>query len=82
MSAKPQEPISGRGYKLRKVAGGHPLSDPYAENVSVGVVDCARVKDVLGVSVRPRSQGRGYRLTVLYEIFLYVIFLLIESFIS
>jgi hypothetical protein len=29
------------------------------ENVSVGVVDSARVKGVLGVSVRPRSQGRG-----------------------
>ena len=29
------------------------------ENVSVGVVDGARVKGVLGVSVRPRSQGRG-----------------------
>ena len=29
------------------------------ENVSVGVVDCARVEDVLGVSVRPRSHGRG-----------------------
>jgi hypothetical protein len=29
------------------------------ENVSVGVVDGARVKGVLGVSVRPRQQGRG-----------------------
>ena len=29
------------------------------ENVSVDVVDGARVKGVLGVSVRPRSQGRG-----------------------
>ena len=29
------------------------------ENVSVGVVDGARVKGVLGVSVRPRWQGRG-----------------------
>ena len=33
------------------------------ENVSVDVVDCARLKDVLGVrlgvSVRPRWQGRG-----------------------
>ena len=29
------------------------------ENLSVGVVDSARVKGVLGVSVRPRSQGRG-----------------------
>ena len=28
------------------------------ENVSVGVVDCARVKDVLGVSVRPREGAR------------------------
>jgi hypothetical protein len=27
--------------------------------VSVGVVDGARVKGVLGVSVRPRQQGRG-----------------------
>ena len=30
------------------------------ENVSVDVVDGARVKGVLGVSVRPRSQGRGF----------------------
>ena len=30
------------------------------ENVSVGVVDGARVKCVLGVSVRPRRQGRGF----------------------
>jgi hypothetical protein len=29
------------------------------ENVSVDVVDGARVKGVLGVSVRPRWQGRG-----------------------
>ena len=29
------------------------------ENVSVGVVEGARVKGVLGVSVRPREQGRG-----------------------
>jgi hypothetical protein len=29
------------------------------ENVSVDVVDGARVKRVLGVSVRPRRQGRG-----------------------
>ena len=29
------------------------------ENVSVGVVDGARVKGVLGVSVRFRRQGRG-----------------------
>ena len=28
-------------------------------NVSVDVVDCTRVKDVLEVSVRPREQGRG-----------------------
>ena len=34
------------------------------ENVSVDVVDCARVKDVLGVSVRPRSQGRGFNKVV------------------
>ena len=32
---------------------------PMLENVSVDVVDCTRVKDVLEVSVRPRSQGRG-----------------------
>ena len=31
------------------------------ENVSVDVVDGARVKGVLGVSVRPRSQGRGFK---------------------
>ena len=29
------------------------------ENVSVDVVEGARVKGVLGVSVRPRRQGRG-----------------------
>ena len=59
MSAKPQEPISGRGYKLRKVAEGHRYRTHMLENVSVDVVDCARVKDVLGVSVRPRWHGRG-----------------------
>ena len=31
------------------------------ENVSVGVVEGARVKGVLGVSVRPREQGRGFK---------------------
>ena len=31
------------------------------ENVSVDVVDGARVKGVLGVSVRPREQGRGFK---------------------
>ena len=36
------------------------------ENVSVGVVDCARVKDVLGVSIRPRWQGRGFN-TYIYS---------------
>ena len=30
------------------------------ENVPVGVVDGARVKGVLGVSVRPRWHGRGF----------------------
>ena len=29
------------------------------ENVPVDMVDCARVKDVLEVSVRSRWQGRG-----------------------
>ena len=32
------------------------------ENVSVDVVDGARVKGVLGVSVRPRWQGKGLRI--------------------
>ena len=59
MSAKPQEPISGRGYKLRKVTKVTLYRAHMLENVSVGVVDCARVEDVLGVSVRPRSHGRG-----------------------
>ena len=58
MSAKPQEPISGRGYKLRKVARGHLLSGHMLKNVSVGVVDCARV---LGVSVRPREHAEGVK---------------------
>jgi hypothetical protein len=34
------------------------------ENVSVGVVDGARVKGVLGVSVRPRQQGKGVKRAV------------------
>ena len=59
MSAKPQEPISGRGYKLRKVDQGTRYRTHMLENVSVGVVDCARVKAVLGVSIRPREHGRG-----------------------
>ena len=44
-----------------KLALGPLYRIPMLENVSVDVVDCARVKDVLGVSVRPRSQGRGQR---------------------
>ena len=47
------------GYKLRKVTKVTLYRAHMLENVSVGVVDCARVEDVLGVSVRPRSHGRG-----------------------
>ena len=35
------------------------------ENVSVGVVDGARVKGVLGVSVRPRDAGAGKGLSII-----------------
>ena len=39
---------------------GHALSDHYArKRVTVDVVEGARVKGVLGVSVRPRWHGRG-----------------------
>ena len=62
MSAEPQEPISGRGYKLRKVTKVTLYRAHMLENVSVGVVDCARVKDVLGASVRvPGSSGKGLK---------------------
>ena len=59
MSAKPQESISGRGEHWEKVTLGTLYRTIMLENVSVGVVEGARVKGVLGVSVRPRSQGRG-----------------------
>ena len=59
MSAKPQESISGRGENWEKVSLGTLYRTIMLENVSVGVVDGARVKCVLGVSVRPRRQGRG-----------------------
>ena len=59
MSAKPQESISGRGEHWEKVGLGTLYRTNMLENVSVGVVEGARVKGVLGVSVRPRSQGRG-----------------------
>jgi len=59
MSAKPQESISGRGEHWEKVTLGTLYRTNMLENVSVGVVEGARVKGVLGVSVRPRSQGRG-----------------------
>ncbi len=49
----------GGGRVREKLALGPLYRIPMLENVSVDVVDCARVKDVLGVSVRPRSQGRG-----------------------
>ena len=64
MSAKPQESISGRGEHWEKVEFGHPLPGHYAKNVPVGVVDGARVKGVLGVSVRPRQQGKGVKRAV------------------
>ena len=59
MSAKPQESISGRGEYLEKVLLGTLYRTIMLENVSVDVVEGARVKGVLGVSVRPREQGRG-----------------------
>ena len=59
MSAKPQESISGRGENWEKVSLGTLYRTIMLENVSVDVVDGARVKGVLGVSVRPRQQGRG-----------------------
>ena len=59
MSAKPQESISGRGEHWEKLRLGTLYRTIMLENVSVGVVDGARVKGVLGVSVRPREQGRG-----------------------
>ena len=59
MSAKPQESISGRGDTGKKGLLGTLYRTIMLENVSVGVVDGARVKGVLGVSVRPRWQGRG-----------------------
>ena len=47
------------GGKLGKSCLGTLYRTIMLENVSVDVVDGARVKGVLGVSVRPRSQGRG-----------------------
>ena len=36
-----------------------PMLENVSKDVSKDLVDCTRVKDVLEVSVRPRSQGRG-----------------------
>ena len=55
MSAKPQESISGRGEHWEKVLGTL-YRTIMLENVSVDVVDGARVKGVLGVSVRPLTR--------------------------
>ena len=59
MSAKTQESISKGGGDWGKFDFGTLYRTIMLENLSVGVVDSARVKGVLGVSVRPRSQGRG-----------------------
>ena len=59
MSAKPQESISGGGRTGKKLCSGTLYRTIMLENVSVDVVDGARVKRVFGVSVRPRRQGRG-----------------------
>jgi hypothetical protein len=59
MSAKPQESISERGDSGKKFRLGSLYRTIMLENVSVDVVEGARVKGVLGVSVRPRWQGRG-----------------------
>jgi len=60
MSAKPQESISGGGANWgEKLRSGTLYRTIMLENVSVDVVDGARVKGVLRVSVRPRWQGRG-----------------------
>ena len=57
MSAKPQESISGRGgYTGEKLSFCTLYWTIMLENVSVDVVEGARVKGVLGVSVRPREQ--------------------------
>ena len=48
------------GYTGKKLALGTLYQTIMLENVSVDVVDCARVKGVLGVSVRPQWHGRGY----------------------
>jgi hypothetical protein len=50
VSAKAQEPISGRGYGMEIFTFGHLFyQPPMLENMSVDVVDCTRVKDVLKV---------------------------------
>ena len=65
MSAKPQEALRRRflgaweGYTGNKLSFCTLYLTIMLENVSVDVVDSARVKGVLGVSVRPRSPGRG-----------------------
>ena len=51
--------LGGGGNTGKKLSLGTLYRTIMLENVSVGVVDSARVKGVLGVSVRPRSQGRG-----------------------
>jgi len=59
MSAKPQESISRWGVNWEK---GYLYRTIMLENVSVDVVEGARVKGVLGVSVRPRRQvGQGVK---------------------
>ena len=47
------------GYTGKKLGFGTLYRTIMLENVSVDVVEGARVKGVLGVSVRPREQGRG-----------------------
>ena len=59
MSAKAQESISERGDSGKKLRLRTLYRTIMLENVSVDVVEGARVKGVLGVSVRPREHGRG-----------------------
>ena len=63
MSAKPQESITGRGvHSGKRFSFGTLYRTIMLENVSVDVAEeGARVKGVLGVSVRPRwgTEGRG-----------------------
>ena len=56
---KDERQASGGGNTGKKSSLGTLYRTIMLENVSVDVVDGARVKRVLGVSVRPRRQGRG-----------------------